>query len=330
MPDFLHPDFTVAGMTGRRKHRSSMNTTSSASIALLGADFLHEPKSSLSSFDARSGTSRSFASTAPSEVSNDGGDAPITLQAKIRTASRRTEWTNQSPQDTFVPHEELVENTYTEDLLPRIVPDRGKLFAILTLIGESSFITKLVEEGIDDSHLPFAVDPYTGSLSYSVGEHTGAHETRKIEAFTPSLDCNSGWKSHHSDSFFTTQWKLLAPHFDMLCPCGDGCSTVEEAPHYKFKPQEILPFIKANEGWEPLEQPGGFSVVRKVHIHPAHRSRCRLARCVRDPFSPQMTVVLTHIPTETLLSRGQPCREVHSPRLQTVCHRKRDQQPETL
>lgn len=334
----------VAVMTGRRKHRGSINTNSSVSTALSAADFSRRPKSSVSSFDAaRSGVASSFASTAPSELSNNGGDAPVKLETKIRRASRHTEWTNQSPQNMFLPddeiqtlicaetiREELVEHAYTEDFLPHIVPDRRKLFAILTLMGKSGFITKLVQEGIDDSHLPFVVDLYTGSLSYSVKGGTGAHETRKVETFTPSFDSYSCWKSHDSDAFFTTQWRLLAPYFDMLCPCDDGCSTATEAPHYIFKPQEIPPFTKPNEEWESLQQSGGFSVVRKVHIHPAHRSHCRFARCVRHPFSPPMTVILTDISTETLVLRGQPRREVYPPRLQTVCHTKRDQQSKTL
>ncbi|KAH6640363.1 kinase-like domain-containing protein [Chaetomium tenue] len=292
----LHPEFTMVKRTNVRKHRGSTNTNPSVSTAFLGTEsHLDGPKSSVSSFDSRSGIAPSFISTAPSEASNnhDGGDEPPSLQYKIRKATKRCiEWTTRSSEDTFLPddetqslicaatiREELAEHGYMDDIDSHIVPDRRKLFAILTLIGKGHFIIKLVEEGIDDHHLPFAVGPCRGYQPYMVREDTGADETNGIQAFTPPFEKGSRWKSHDSDSFVRNQWKLLAPHFDMLCAYHDDSSNAGGPPHYRFRPQEILPFTKPNEEWEPVEQPGGFSVVKKVHIHPAHRNHCRVDRC---------------------------------------------------
>ncbi|KAH6843239.1 kinase-like domain-containing protein [Chaetomium sp. MPI-CAGE-AT-0009] len=248
---FLHPDYMVAPNTGLKRHRGSMNTNSSASTGFLGVDFAERPKSTLSIFDSRSGVVPSSASTAPSEN--------LICAETVR--------------------EELAAYGYPEDVLSRIVPDRRKLFAILTLIGKGDLIIKLIEEGIDDGHLPFDVDPVIGSLSCQVRGDEGAHKTYEIKAFALSPGGDSCWKPRHSDLFFTYQWQLLAPHFDMLCPCDDQCSTARGPTNYRFRPEEILPFTKPSDEWEPFEQPGGFSVVRKVHIHPAHRSYCGLERC---------------------------------------------------
>lgn len=283
-----------------------MNTNPSASAALLGADLSDGPKSSLSSFGATSGIAPSFVSTALSEVSNDGGNARLDLRSNIRKASRRCiEWIHPSPQDTFLPkdeipkliqpetiREQLAEDGYPKDLVSHIVPKRINLFAILTIIGMGGSTFKLIEElvaeGIDDSYLPFSEheDPEIGSLSYSVKGDTGADKTYEIQTFTPFSNKNSCWDSHKSGSFFKAQWKVLAPHFDMLCPHHDGCSTTKELPQHKFGPQEILPFTKPNEKWEPFEQSGGCSVVSKVFIHTAHQSHGGLECPVRDPSLP--------------------------------------------
>ncbi|KAK3291275.1 uncharacterized protein B0H64DRAFT_450915 [Chaetomium fimeti] len=263
---FLHPDYMVAPNTGLKRHRASMNTNSSVSTAFLGVDLSKRPKLSLSIFDSRSGVAPSSASTAPSEVSNNGGHASSSLP-KTLFAPRRFE-------------EELAEHGYPEDVLLRIVPDRRKLFAILTLIDKGDLIIKLVQEGIDDGHLPFDVDPVIGSLSCQVRGDEGAHKTYEIKDFALSPGGDSWWKPRDSDLFFNYQWQLLAPHFDMLCPYDDKCPTTRRPTNYRFRPEEILPFIKPiSEEWEPVEQPGGFSVMKKVHIHPAHRSYCGLERC---------------------------------------------------
>lgn len=300
---FLHADFIKTRGTGLGKQRDSTNTNLSVSTAILGTESHPDgPKSSVSSFGSRSGIAPSFTSTAPSEASNnhDGGDEPPSLQYRIRKARKRClEWINRSEEETFLPddeiqslicvatiREELAEHGYMEDIVSHIVPDRRKLFAILTLIGKAYFIIKLIEEGIDDHHLPFAVGPCKGSqpYMYMVREDTGAHETNGIQAFTPPFDKGFRWKSHDSEAFVRNQWKLLAPHFNMLCASHDDSVNAGGTPHYEFKPQQILPFTKPNEEWEPVEQPGGFSVVNKVHIHPAHRSHCRVDSCVSGPF----------------------------------------------
>lgn len=174
-----------------------------------------------------------------------------------------------------------------------IVPDRMKLFAILTMMGKGDLIIQLIQEGIADAHLPFTLSRYADTLSCQVksdddDDDDGALRTYNIHAFAPTTAGGGGdasWHPRDSETFFDCQWELLAPHLDLICPYGNDCPTSSKVPTgYSFGSSQVLPFLKpdstSSNGEPPVEHFGGFSLVVKVEIHPAHRSHCLVESCV--------------------------------------------------
>ncbi|KAL6412176.1 serine/threonine protein kinase [Ilyonectria robusta] len=176
-----------------------------------------------------------------------------------------------------------------EQTLSNIFPHRRKLLAILSMMGKSQAIFKLIDECIMDEHLPFQQERTPArSLSYHPldQDRCPAVETRAIKSF-------EDWESWEQDSFFRYQWQLVVPHFVL------GCDISPEFEHLRLQhTSTILPFVggpgkKDDEYGDDvnsirqvsdcddsdaelqlnLEFHGGFSIVRKVGIHSAHR-RC--------------------------------------------------------
>lgn len=176
-----------------------------------------------------------------------------------------------------------------EQILSKIFPHRRKLLAILSMMGKCHAIFKLINECITDEHLPFQQERTPErSLSYHPLDQNRCPvaETRAVESF-------EDWENWNMDSFFQYQWQFVVPHFVL------GCDISPEFEHLRLQhTSTILPFVggpgKKDDEYvddansirqasdcddsdaklqSDIEYHGGFSIVRKVGIHSAHR-RC--------------------------------------------------------
>lgn len=147
------------------------------------------------------------------------------------------------------------------------IPLRGKtsrqrIFAILCLFGKASEIHSFIKEGIFDHDLPFVFGEGTEG---EVCRQLPTGELLEIQLFHEPI-----WESHHLESFDRYQGMLLAPCFEF---CMDDNQKVV---HYILKDASVLPFVQdvMVEGGAiaSLIREGGYSLVRKVKIHPAHHN----------------------------------------------------------
>ncbi|KAF8859778.1 hypothetical protein BDZ45DRAFT_673108 [Acephala macrosclerotiorum] len=134
---------------------------------------------------------------------------------------------------------------------------RRKLFAILSLLQKEGQIVDFINEGLDDSDLPFVLSEASrkGLLQLNrKGEDGSLH----------SIHLFAKWRIYEIESFDNWQWKLMAPYFQL--------STTEDRKilHYVLEARVVLPFIEDEANDNAVEQWGGFGNVWKVKIHPAH------------------------------------------------------------
>ncbi|KAF4463084.1 serine threonine kinase [Fusarium albosuccineum] len=121
-----------------------------------------------------------------------------------------------------------------------------EIFAILVLIDEVSIISKFVEEGINDGHLPF-----DGSHGKAVLWKCGSSEGDPIELFHGSTN-----KTRRE--FYNKQWWV---HVPVLARDKD-----DRARQYDLPSGTVLPWTFVSKD----EIPGGFGKVRQVKMHKDH------------------------------------------------------------
>lgn len=144
---------------------------------------------------------------------------------------------------------------------------RQRIFAILCLQDKAAEIKSFVDEDLYDDNLPFifskssSAEVYTSPIG-GVDKAIGLFHVR------------ANWKVHELEYFRASQGKLLAPYFEFSI--GDN----QKVLHYPLRNELVLPFVqdifddggaKAEIGLA-MHREGGYSIVRKVKIHPAHHN----------------------------------------------------------
>ncbi|KAJ3578759.1 hypothetical protein NPX13_g1804 [Xylaria arbuscula] len=114
-----------------------------------------------------------------------------------------------------------------------------KIFIILVLLGSPDIISLFLKIGIDDSYLPYLPNP------------SGVEDSREKREKWATL--KEFWSEPDLNNFFGKQWSVLAPRFKR---------DVDQ----EFTRYHILPFLPIQKE----SRTGGFSLVRKVKIHPKH------------------------------------------------------------
>jgi hypothetical protein len=161
--------------------------------------------------------------------------------------------------------------------LPReaVVPNRLRLFFALALMRRTKVtLDGLIRDGIWDHDLPFV--NRNGVLYCRHNQEADGTSTWRIVESLKANDNENGWSRSEIETFFSThQYQVTAPHFNINCPHGDLPNV--EIEHRQFEGREALPFTEApaDDGTTTPPYFGGFSMVQKVCIHPAHRNRCR-------------------------------------------------------
>lgn len=149
----------------------------------------------------------------------------------------------------------------------REMSSRQRIFAILCLQDKAAEIKSFVDEGVFDNDLPFI---FSKSSSGEVHTSPVGGVDKAIRLFRVRVN----WKVHELEYFRTSQGKLLAPYFEFSI--GDN----QKVLHYPLRNELVLPFVqdifddggaKAEIGLA-MHREGGYSIVRKVKIHPAHHN----------------------------------------------------------
>jgi hypothetical protein len=162
---------------------------------------------------------------------------------------------------------------------PRGVSSRQRIFAILCLQEKAVEIKSFVDEDVFDDDLPFI---FNRKLSGEVHRRPFGGAERALRLFR----VKANWQVYELEYFRTSQGKLLAPYFEFSI--GDN----QKVLHYPLKNELVLPFIqdifddggaKAEIGLA-MHREGGYSVVRKVKIHPAHHNARPNAVCSTHIF----------------------------------------------
>lgn len=216
-------------------------------------------------------------------------DAPETIADKIRRRMVESDGEN----DEFLPSDQVEElitiESVSEELkrlgcadgeshirahdVTAIVPtmrgisSRQRIFAILCLQDKASEIKSFVDEEAFDDDLPFI---FSKSISGEVHTSPVGGVDKAVQLFRDRVR----WKVHELEYFRTSQGKLLAPYFEFSI--GDN----QKVLHYPLRNELVLPFVqdifdnggtKAEIGLA-MHREGGYSIVRKVKIHPAHHN----------------------------------------------------------
>jgi len=147
-----------------------------------------------------------------------------------------------------------LETDYTEcelDDHAKIIHNKSpRLFAILVFLKLSRYIYDFISEGIDDADLPFLRCDKSAFILCS-----NKSQRKRIE-------CMKDWDSGDVEEFNRTQYSMLSPVFDF----GD------EVQHQDLPDGCILPFIEDyGQGKNYKATEGGYGLVWKIKIHPAHQ-----------------------------------------------------------
>ena len=153
-----------------------------------------------------------------------------------------------------------------------------KLFAILVYVRLGQHILRFLEDGIDDTHLPFV-------------RRNSPNESRKFSLCSSKsqyqpINCMADWDHGDIRDFAKTQWYVLAPVLKFT----------NEVEHYELEPHCIPPWMEDHECDASDDKgkavSGGFGSVWKVRIHPAHQ------RVIEDASLGETGV--SSLPTEEL------------------------------
>jgi hypothetical protein len=216
-------------------------------------------------------------------------DGPETLADRIRKQMAETDGGN----DEFLPSDQVEELINMESVsqeltrlgysqketlvrandvtdivsTPRGMSSRQRIFAILCLQEKAIEIPNFVNEDVFDDDLPFI---FNRKVPGEVHRRPFGGAEKAVRLFR----VKANWQAHELEYFRTSQGKLLAPYFEFSI--GDN----QKVLHYPLKNELVLPFIQDifDEGGAKAEiglamhREGGYSVVRKVKIHPAHHN----------------------------------------------------------
>jgi hypothetical protein len=127
-----------------------------------------------------------------------------------------------------------------------------KLFAILVYLKRGHYITKFLEEEIDDTHLPFVRSDKTAK--------SGHFKLCSKKSPDQPIKCMAGWDQARINDFGRDQWSMLAPIFEYR----------DEIKHYELDDNCVLPWVEDEERSDRAIQ-GGYGSVWKIAIHPAHQ-----------------------------------------------------------
>ncbi|KAK6079401.1 serine/threonine protein kinase [Seiridium cupressi] len=126
---------------------------------------------------------------------------------------------------------------------------RRMILAVLILIGKVVCIEDFIQNDIRDIHLPLRL--------HKNKQQRNVVQVQKRSA--PEVIYLDKWKWNDMENFTNTQYRVLAPFFDM---------PPDDLHFYKIdNGRIILPFLE----WEKKIS-GGYGTVWKVKIHPAHHS----------------------------------------------------------
>ena len=138
-----------------------------------------------------------------------------------------------------------------ETTAQRISATAPRLFATLVFENNQKAISDLLDEGVDDSDLPFSIRDKTHLCSARPPFQT--------------INCAAVWESGLIRHVAQTQWYMLAPIFEFT----------DNIKHYELDQQCMLPLIESHEfdkfGNSVATGQGGFGYVWKTAIHPAHQ-----------------------------------------------------------
>ncbi|KAF4441594.1 kinase-like protein [Fusarium austroafricanum] len=154
-----------------------------------------------------------------------------------------------------------------QEYVRRIFPSNSQrksfaqIFSILVLTGKSDCIGDFLDEGIDDSALPFERCT-SGSKGHSQQVKFRPRKGgRRIKSFDK-------WNLARKQEFHEWQWAVNAPFFHRTT---DGGPRI-----FALQPSATLPFIRhssdSKRNHEVEEHHGGFGKVSKRYIHPDHHS----------------------------------------------------------
>ena len=253
------------------------------------ADWVEQ--SNKASLDA-SGTMRSL------YIADSTSDGPETLAERIRCSMVETD----GGSDEFLPADQVEElitiDSVSEELkclgwaqaesqrrahdvtdivsTARGTSSRQRIFGILCLQDKAAEIKNFVYEDVFDHDLPFI---FSKSSPGEVHTSPVGGVDKAIRLFQVN------WKVHELEYFRTRQGKLLAPYFEF--------SIGDKVLHYPLGDELVLPFVQDifDDGGAKAEielamhREGGYSIVRKVKIHPAHHNACPIGVCPTNPLS---------------------------------------------
>ncbi|KAF2027730.1 hypothetical protein EK21DRAFT_114520 [Setomelanomma holmii] len=126
-------------------------------------------------------------------------------------------------------------NNLADQILARCL----KIFTILVLLEKGQHIKEFISEPVCDEDLPLGKVVRTNTSEQAL-----------------PLRCFEPFQQYEREDFIESQWKVLAPFFEL--------STDARIPYQRFKESTVLPFMEY-EISRLL-----FSIVRKVIIHPEH------------------------------------------------------------
>jgi hypothetical protein len=134
---------------------------------------------------------------------------------------------------------------------------RQKIFAILALLNMQRTILDFIEYDVSDRDLPLEQTHDSSGLQLRRNGRGGQAEV--LHLFN-----SNDWSVYFKRLFYQQQWAFVVPYFRF--------STTSElqALHYSFLHSTILPILLPEDASDNFERYGGFSVVAKVRIHPAH------------------------------------------------------------
>jgi hypothetical protein len=188
---------------------------------------------------------------------------------------------------------ELEERGKSEDVArstsENIMNSAPKLFAILVYLRHGELILDFLEEGIDDTHLPFIRSDKTPR----------ARDYKLCSRHHPGqpLNCMERWDRDLVDEFGRDQWCMLAPVFEY----HDGIA------HYDLHDNCVLPWVEDEERGDSA-MVGGYGSVSKIAIHPAHQRIVGNAnQMVKPPPSSSSSLPLPSKNGSLLLTRFSPC-----------------------
>jgi hypothetical protein len=144
-----------------------------------------------------------------------------------------------------------------EQLADTIRRHHQKIFAILILIGQGHYIEKVIDESLQDKHLPLRV---RGSSLHGVVGNT----LQPIQCFS-----EPGWEWFHRDLFCDFQYALNPCILDLD---KDGRSPK----HMKLPLKAVLPFTRKVDRHQ-----GGYGAVSEIQVHSDCHKFHGLLRSVR-------------------------------------------------